>query len=72
MFVCGSDLRNTWQDIRPAVAPKIQGVKGASHSIGIKQVYIGEMDERGQKTQNSSYKINKSQGGNMQHIDYSY
>ena len=32
---------------------------------------VGEMGEGGQKVQTSSYKINKSWGCNVQHVDYS-
>ena len=33
---------------------------------------VGEMDEKSQKVQSSSYKINKSWGCNVQHADYSW
>ena len=32
---------------------------------------VGQMDEGGQKVQNSNYKISKSWGRNVQHGDYS-
>ena len=32
---------------------------------------VGEMGEGGQKVQIASYKVNKSQGCNVQHGDYS-